>query len=137
MTRRLTFVALWAALAAPVAAEPSIRKVPVQPPVTVDEPRGLAALFTRKSRRACIESSRVAAATVTSDRTIDLVLVGGERWRMRFKEDCPALSYYQGFYYRQTQAGRLCAGRDAIKARSGAECPIASLAPIKARKERK
>ncbi len=82
-------------------------------------------------------SERIGGATVTSERSIDLVLNGGERWRMGFKADCPALSYYQGFYYRQTQAGRLCAGRDAVLARSGAECPIESLARIKTDKKRR
>lgn len=140
MTRRLILLMLAAMLSGPAAAEPpKVRKVPVQP-VTERERgllRGLTTLFTKKSSRACIESDRIAGAIVTSDRSIDLVLAGGERWRMGFKADCPALSYYQGFYYRQTQAGRMCAGRDAVLARSGAECPIGSLAPLKTGKKRK
>jgi hypothetical protein len=140
MTRRLLLVALAATLAAPAMAEaPKIRKVPVQPATERERGllRGLTALFTKKSSRACIESDRIAGAIVTGDRSIDLVLTGGERWRMGFKADCPALSYYQGFYYRQTQAGRMCAGRDAVLARSGAECPIGSLAPVNTAKKRR
>lgn len=138
MTRRLTFLMLAALLAGPAVAEPpKVRKVPLQPSAERSPLRSLTALFTKKSRRACVESERIAGAIVTSDRTIDLVLTGGEQWRMRFKGDCSALSYYQGFYYRQTQAGRLCAGRDAVLARSGAECPILSLAPLKTGKKRK
>ncbi len=138
MTRRLLLLTLTAALAVPAAAEPPrVRKVPLQslaePPPA---PKGLATLFTKKSRRACIESERIAGAVVTGERSIDIVLAGGDRWRMGFKADCPALSYYQGFYYRQTQAGRLCAGRDAVLTRSGAECPIGSLAKIKTGKKR-
>ncbi len=129
---------LAATLAGPAVADPAkVRKVPLQPATERGPLRGLTALFTKKSSRACVESERIAGAMVTSDRSIDLVLTGGERWRMGFKADCPALSYYQGFYYRQTQAGKLCAGRDAVLARSGAECPIGSLAPLKTRKKRK
>lgn len=139
MILRLLLLTFAATLAVPVAAEPPrVRKVPLQSTnVEPAGPRGLAALFTKKSRRACIASERIAGAVVTGERSIDLVLSGGERWRMGFKADCPALSYYQGFYYRQTQAGRLCAGRDAVLTRSGAECPIESLAKIKTDKKRR
>lgn len=139
MTRRLLFLTLAAALAMPAAAEaPRVRKVPLQSTLAeAPQPKGLAALFTKKSRRACIESRRIGGAVVTDERSIDLVLNDGERWRMGFKADCPALSYYQGFYYRQTEAGRLCAGRDAVLARSGAECPIDSLSRIKTPKKRR
>ena len=138
MTRRLILLMLAATIAGPAVAEPpKVRKVPVQPSTERGPLRRLTALFTKKSRRACIDSERIAGAIVTSDQSIDLVLTGGERWRMGFKADCSALSYYQGFYYRQTQAGRLCAGRDAVLARSGAECPILSLAPLKTSKKRK
>jgi len=133
MRERLTLFALAAALGGQAAAEPpKIRKVPLlAPAVEYREAKGLLERLTGKSRRACVQSDRIAGAVVTSDRTIDLVLRGGERWRMRFKDDCSALSYYQGFYYRPTEAGRLCAGRDAISDRSGDECPIASLSPLK------
>lgn len=138
MTRRLILLMLAAMLTGPAVAEPAkVRKVPLQPADERGALRGLTALFTKKSSRACIESERIAGAVVTSARSIDLVLAGGEQWRMGFKAKCPALSYYKGFYYRQTQAGRLCAGRDAVLARSGAECPIASLAPLKTSKKRK
>ena len=132
MTRRLILLTLAAALAGPAAAEPlKVHKVPFQQRSAEGGAlRNLTAMFTKKSRRACIESARSAGAIVTSDRSIDLMLAGGERWRMGFRADCPALSYYQGFYYRQTRAGRLCAGRDAVLARSGSECPIGSLAPL-------
>jgi hypothetical protein len=138
MIRWPILLALGAALAASAAAAgPKMQKVPVRPAVEYREPKGLIERLTGKSRRACVRSERIAGAIVSGDRTIDLVLSGGERWRMRFKDDCSALSYYQGFYYRQTQAGRLCAGRDAIKARSGVECPIASLSPLKADKKKR
>lgn len=65
------------------------------------------------------------------DRGIELTMKSGRRYRMFFARDCPALSFYQGFYYRRATAGTLCAGRDAIGARSGGECPIASIIPVR------
>ncbi len=57
---------------------------------------------------------------------------GGSRWRMTFAQACPALSFYQGFYYRRAVAGQLCAGRDAVIARSGGECPIDTIVKVAA-----
>ena len=115
-----------------VRADPAeMRKVPVDPP-SIERPGngGILKLFTRKSRRACIDVRGIAGAIVTDERTIEIRMVTGERWRMGFKQDCPALSYYQGFYYRRTQAGKMCAGRDTIIARSGSECRVHSLSRI-------
>jgi len=92
---------------------------------------GVLGLFSKKAKRACLDVALIAGAIVTSDRSIELRTVTGERWRMGFKRACPALSYYQGFYYRRTQAGKLCAGRDAVSARSGITCPIETIARIK------
>lgn len=58
------------------------------------------------------------------DRAVELSMKDGSRWRMTFAQSCPALSFYQGFYYRRAVAGQLCAARDAVIARSGGECPI-------------
>ena len=38
--------------------------------------------------------------------------------------ECPALTYYQGFYLRPGADGQVCQGRDTVHARSGAECGI-------------
>lgn len=115
------------------AADRSVRHVPVEPPKLSSEGGGL--FDFGKSKRACVPVNRIAGAEVKNDRTIEISLRNGERWRMRFAEDCPALGYYEGFYYRRTHAGYLCAGRDAVIARSGGECPIHSLS--RTRKARK
>lgn len=75
-------------------------------------------------RRRCIGVDHVAGAIVFGDRAVELSMSDGARWRMVFAQSCPALSFYQGFYYRRAIAGRLCAGRDAVIARSGGECLI-------------
>lgn len=85
----------------------------------------------RAGRNRCIGVNNVAAAQLFGDRAIELTMRDGKRFRMFFARECQALSFYQGFYYRRMKAGQLCAGRDVIGARSGGECPIASILPVR------
>jgi hypothetical protein len=132
---RSVVVPVLLAASAAHAAPGSVSRVALDTPrvseVETDEGRGGFGLFSKKAKRACLDVALIAGAIVTSDKSIELRTVTGERWRMGFKRACPALSYYQGFYYRRTQAGKLCAGRDAVSARSGLTCPIETIARIK------
>lgn len=83
----------------------------------------------RAGRNRCIPINGIAGAQLYGDRAIELIMRGGRRWRLYLAQECPALSFYQGFYYQQKRAGQLCAGRDAIGARSGGECAIAAIVP--------
>jgi hypothetical protein len=107
------------------------RRVPVRPGGTGT---GDAALERpappRAGRNRCIAVNAVAGAQLFGDRALELTMRGGKRWRLHLAQECPALSFYQGFYYQQKQAGQLCAGRDAIGARSGGECAIAAIEPV-------
>lgn len=91
----------------------------------------------RAGRNRCIATTNIAGAQLYGDRIIELTMRGGRRWRLHLAQACPGLSFYQGFYYQQKQAGQLCASRDAIGARSGGECEIASIMPVPARKARR
>ncbi len=84
----------------------------------------------KAGRNRCIAINAIAGAQLYGDRTIELTMRGGRRWQLHLAQECPGLSFYQGFYYQQKQAGQLCAGRDAIGARSGGECAIASIVPV-------
>lgn len=81
-------------------------------------------------RNRCIPVNTVAGAQLYGDRAIELTMRGGRRWRLHLAQECPALSFYQGFYYQQKHTGQLCAGRDAIGARSGGECAIAAIVQV-------
>jgi len=72
----------------------------------------------------CIAANDIVGATVLGDRIIELLLANGDRLHMSFAQDCPFLGFYQGFYYRRSVAGRLCAGRDSVIDRSGSACAI-------------
>ncbi|WP_310475559.1 DUF6491 family protein [Sandarakinorhabdus sp.] len=84
----------------------------------------------RAGRNRCIAVNAVAGAQLYGDRAIELTMRGGRRWRLHLAQDCPALSFYQGFYYQQKKTGQICAGRDAIGARSGGECAIAAIVQV-------
>lgn len=135
-----TLAAALLALPAPAAAEfrlfgkKKVERIQVVPPVAnAFEPpaRPPRPVPPAAGRAACVDVRRVAAAQVFGDASVELTLQGGRRWRLYFEQACPALSFYDGFYYRRAEQGRLCAGRDAIIARSGGECAIASIMPVK------
>jgi hypothetical protein len=85
----------------------------------------------REGRKRCIGVDDVAGAQLYGDSAIELRMQDGRQYRMFFARECQALSFYQGFYYRRLKAGQLCAGRDVIGARSGGECQIASIIPVR------
>ncbi|WP_207789965.1 DUF6491 family protein, partial [Sandarakinorhabdus oryzae] len=101
------------------------RRVPVRPGGAAQS----RAVLPRAARKRCISINGIAGAQVFGDSAIELTMRGGTRWRLLLAQECPGLSFYQGFYYQQKQAGQLCAGRDAIGARSGGECAIAAIIP--------
>lgn len=116
-----------AAAPAPFAGN-RVERIPVQP--SAASARSPLPLPPARGQHHCVDVTRVAAATIVGDRAIEITLRSGKRWRMVFAQGCPTLRFYQGFYYRRARTGRLCAGRDAIIARSGGECQIASIVAV-------
>lgn len=72
----------------------------------------------------CVPLTPLDRAIITGRDSIDLLLETGERIRARFDDDCPALDFYPDLYMRLPDDGTICAGRDAIRSRSGGVCPI-------------
>lgn len=135
--RLLLMVTLVAGLshdAANAAPEPGVdpdvapwARVPIAPgtPVTTRP------FPPKEGRKRCISVDGLAGAQLFGDRAIELSMRNGQRYRLFLARECPALSFYQGFYYRRQRAGQLCAGRDVVGARSGGECPIASIITVR------
>jgi hypothetical protein len=80
--------------------------------------------FKEKKAPSCIRWSNMAAAMVSSPTTIDLIVKGGTRYRVKLEKSCQAIDFYSGFYVRQTKDGQVCQDRDSIHSRSGGECGI-------------
>lgn len=72
----------------------------------------------------CIDGSKIGGAAITTPNSVDFILKGGKRVRAILEDQCPALDYYSGFYFRAPQDGKLCADRDSIHTRSGGDCQI-------------
>lgn len=75
----------------------------------------------------CIDINRLMAASIASSRGVDLMLRGRERIRALLGRGCRTEDLYSGFYIQPNSDGALCANRDRVLARSGADCPITSL----------
>lgn len=89
--------------------------------------RGVAARSTtwREGRaQRCVTARRIAGAGLLGPNSVDLILNDDSRVRARLGRRCPALDFYRGFYVSAGDDGRICADRDSIRARSGAECEI-------------
>ncbi|WP_116089592.1 hypothetical protein [Sphingomonas crusticola] len=83
----------------------------------------VAAVREKKGPR-CVPIEEILAAGVLARSSVDLVLRGGYRMRVRFSASCPGLDYYSGFYLVPSKDGKICADRDAIRDRAGGECAI-------------
>lgn len=92
------------------------RPIPVPPPPVLVE----------RKAKGCLEMRRVVGFGITRPDSVDLVLNDGSRMRARLGNNCPSLGFYQGFYVKPNPDGKMCAGRDPIRTRSGGECSIAA-----------
>ncbi len=80
--------------------------------------------WREKKGPSCIPIDELGGAIVTARDRIDLVLRGGKRVRAEFDDDCRGLDFYRGFYLKPAADGMVCAGRDVVRSRSGAKCPV-------------
>lgn len=88
-------------------------------------------IWREKGGPHCIVAGDLAGALLTQPDAVDLVLVGGDRLRAKLAGDCRPLDFYSGFYLKPAADGKVCARRDAIRARSGASCPIDAFRRLK------
>lgn len=100
---------------------------PPERPAVDDRPPPPPVRWVEHDGPRCVKIKRLAGATITSPRGVDLVLRGHDRLRARLGRGCRPADLYSGFYIQPSEDGALCAGRDRVLARSGAECEITEL----------
>ena len=143
MTRLVLPLAL-AALAAPAAAVPDVAdsdgrvvqmaQLTIHQRIIIRVPRMQAAppgrtpiptpvRYKESAGPRCVAANSLAGAAIDG-KLVDLVVAGGTRLRARLDGDCGPMDFYSGFYIRPAGDGLVCAGRDAIRVRSGASCRI-------------
>lgn len=71
----------------------------------------------------CVPADRIAGAMLSGPSSIDFVLRDRQRVRAIMDDECPALDFYKGFYF-QLSDERICAKRESIQNRIGANCRI-------------
>lgn len=72
----------------------------------------------------CIDPNELAGWIVSQPSQVDLVLTSKRRVRARLTDECELLDFYSGFYLKPAADGKVCAGRDVIRTRSGRSCGI-------------
>jgi hypothetical protein len=72
----------------------------------------------------CVAMRSLAGIQAVQRDSIDLITRENQRLRAKLNRGCRALDFYSGFYMKASKDGRLCADRDALHARSGAECEV-------------
>ncbi|WBH17369.1 hypothetical protein [Sphingomonas radiodurans] len=82
----------------------------------------------------CVAAASLASAAITASGDVDLIVTDGRRLRAKLDDDCPTLNFYTGFYLKRSADGMVCAGRDALRSRSGARCEIDRFRTLTARK---
>jgi len=80
--------------------------------------------FKEKKGPKCVAAADLGGARIVQPGIVDLVLTGDRRIRARLDRDCAPIDYYRGFYLRPAADGKVCAGRDVIRVRSGESCAI-------------
>lgn len=77
-----------------------------------------------KHGKACVAMDRIQGFTVNAADSVDLILEDGALLRAKLGAECPALGFYSGAYLKPTKDNKFCAGRDALRSRSGRTCPV-------------
>ena len=97
-----------------------IRVPPAKPAALISEP----IRWKEKGGPDCIRWSAIAAAMISSPTTLDVIIRGGKRYRVKLNKSCQAAEFYADFYVKATSDGQICRSRDSIYSRSGGECGI-------------
>ena len=74
----------------------------------------------------CVTPGDLAGVLISPGNNLDMVMFGGRWLRARLDGQCRTLNFYSGIYLKPGTDGRVCAGRDMVRARSGAGCAVSA-----------
>lgn len=75
----------------------------------------------------CLPLGGIAAVGVDRDERLLLFMRDRQVIGAQLEKSCHAQDFYSGFYIDRSADGRLCSGRDMLRARSGASCSISRM----------
>lgn len=80
--------------------------------------------------RQCIPLADVAGVKLGQGRTLHLYMRDRRVISTLLERSCQVSSFYSGFYVERPADGMLCAGREALHARSGADCQLSAFREV-------
>jgi hypothetical protein len=90
----------------------------------VQRDRAVPVIWRETKAPKCVAMRSLVGIQAVQRDSIDLITRENQRLRAKLNRGCRALDFYSGFYMKASKDGRLCADRDALHARSGAECEV-------------
>lgn len=82
----------------------------------------------------CVTPGDLAGVLISPGNNLDMVMFGGKWLRAKLDGQCRTLNFYSGIYLKPGGDGRLCAGRDMVRARSGAGCMVSAFRMLEAKR---
>lgn len=83
--------------------------------------------YEERKMEKCIPVERIAAVQTGSGNRLLLFLRDRRIVTASLEKSCRARDFYSGFYLEQNEDGKLCADRDKLQSRSGANCEVSRL----------
>ena len=82
----------------------------------------------------CVAPGDLAGVLISPGNNLDMVMFGGTWLRAKLDGQCRTLNFYSGIYMKPGNDGRVCAGRDMVRARSGAGCMVSGFRMLEAKR---
>ena len=90
-------------------------------------PRFAGPRFEQRRTAQCVPVSGIAGVKVTEENKLVLFMRDQKMIGTALDKACNPRDFYSGFYLERSADGMLCAGRDTLHARSGANCALGKL----------
>lgn len=124
-------------------AEAPVRQVSIEQRITIRvSPRGIAPAamvalppapdaprIVEKKMGKCVPVASIAGVQTAGNKLV-LYLRDNRVVSATLEKACRAADFYSGFYLARNEDGKLCAGRDQLLSRSGANCQLSGLRQI-------
>ena len=80
--------------------------------------------FEERAKEKCVPLGEIAGVQTGSGNRLVLFLRDRRLMSVALEKSCRARDFYSGFYVEKSKDGRLCASRDKLQSRSGAQCEV-------------
>lgn len=88
-------------------------------------PQGeISSKFKERKYGKCLQARTIAGVQVRADNRLLLFLRDRTILTVNLEKSCRARDFYSGFYVEPNEDGKICAGRDKLHSRSGANCEL-------------